>query len=369
MKKIISLAVLLMGLVVIDSLAQVETILEHKVPPGWRYKSFAVSRSDIKALYFLPVLPDEVLLTENHPGRLQVFNEKNNLIADLIIEDNYRLSKISRNDRIILCDGEESGCYHIKVLDPSGKEMYTTKAEGRWPVTAPYGKDIALVPGQEDIGPVSIIDEDTGREKARISPPTGKDKAFRIAAFFPLGEDGLYVQGVGATLCLKSYLHINEVYWKIQDIGGNIKSGVFLNDEYLAIRYGTDDFRDHKFMAGVAIVEWRTGNVVFKKKAFQISGVQDRWFSQLESLSVLVDNGSLYFYGNPNDVLRLPRRSDGRNGWDENRSVKGKFSPGQIGEITLGGKLIKPEIHAGKYVITDFGDAVRIEKSKFVDVR
>ena len=370
MKKTITFILLAIGLVVIDSIGQVGTLLDHNLPPGWKFKSFDVSRSGTKALYLIPDLPDEVLLTEKFPSRLQVFSTDNILITDLPIEENFSFSKFTRNDRIILCQGEESGCDRIRVLDLLGKELYTINAEGRWPIAAPLGKEIALVPGPEEVGSVSIIDEDTGREKAKIGPPALRDKYLKIAAFFPLGEDGFYVQGIGATLCLKSYLHRGEVYWQVQDIGGNIKSGLILSDEHLAIRFGMEDLSEKRFMAGVAVVEWRTGRVLFKKKAYQTRGIQDQWFSQLESLSIVLDEeDNLVFYGDPNDVLKLPRLSGKNSGWNESRSQKKRLSPDQLEIIRIGDKFVRPEARAGKYIIKDFGDSVRIEKSKYVDIR
>lgn len=369
MKKIISLTVLLIGVATVSMLGQVETTFERSIPPGWRYKSFDISRSGIKALYLLPDLPQDQPPAENYPRRLQIFDNENNFINDMIISDNYHFSKITRNDRIILCDGDESGCGHIKVLDRMGKEEYTVAAEGRWPVLSPRGKDIALVPGPAVIGPISIIDEDTGREKVRIDPPSTNNRALRIACFFPLGEDGLYVQGVGATLYLKSYLNIGEVYWKIQDIGGNIEKGVFLDDKYLAISYGTDDFRNHKLMAGIAVVESRTGDIVFNKKGLQIFGVKDQWYSRLASLSLSIEDDRLLFYGDPNDVISIPRRADGRKGWDVSLLKKSRLSSDQLSEIRCGKMTSEPELVAGKYVVKNFGDIIRIEKSRYIDIR
>lgn len=346
-----------------------QTIIEHSLPPGWMFKSFDVSRSNLKALCLLPDVPEEVRLKGNISRRVLIFNQTNNLISDLTLEDDFSFRKFTRNDRIILCDGGEGGCFRMKVMEPSGTEKYTIQAEGRWPVIAPLGKDIALVPGPEDVGPISIIDEDTGREKAKIEPPSNTNRAVKITAFLPLGEDGLYVQGIGATLLLKSYLHIGEVYWQIQDIGGNIRGGTYLNDEYLAISYGTDDFHNKKFTAGIAVVEWRTGNILFKKEGSQINGDKDEWFSRLNAPNVFIDNGSLYFYGNSDDVLRVPKQASGGRGWNESMLKKDKLSPNQAGEIRVGDKIVTPAVQGGKYVIVNFGDVVRIEKSKYYDVR
>ncbi len=370
MKKTAFLAFLFTVLIMIDSSGQVKSALEFALPSGWRYKSFSASPSGIKALYLLPDFPGDVLAAGRFPRRLRVFGRENDLLADLTIEDGYWLDGISKNNRIVLCDGDAGFNGHVKVLALSGKELYTVDTEGRWPVAAPDGNDIALVPGLEDAGPVSIIDEDTGREKARIGQSGSNSKTYRISAFFPFGEDGLYVQGVGATLMLKSYLHFGKVYWKIQDIGGNIKQGILLNDEYLAVSYRTDDLSGRKFAAGVAVVEWRTGNVLFNRKGHQNNGVQDRWYPNFNSLSLLIDeDGGLLFYADPDEVMRLPRRSDGKRGWDENRIVMSRLSPDQRGEVPFGNKLLKPQVIAGKYVVSDLGDAVRIEKARYTEER
>lgn len=369
MRNIIARAIIFLSFCAAFPSVQGQTIIEHNLPPGWMFKSFDVSRSNLKALSLLPDVPEEVLLTGYFPKRVQVFNQTNELISDLTLEDGFSFAKFTRNDRIIICAGDESGCYRMKVLEPSGKERCTIQAEGRWPITAPAGRDIALVPGPENVGPISIIDEDTGREKARLDPPPNNGSRFKVAAFLPLGEDGQYIQGIGATLFLKSYLHIGEIYWQIQDIGGNIRGGMYLNDEYIAVSFGTKDFSDHKIMAGVAVVECKTGAILFKKEGFQINGIKDAWFSRLNVMSVFLDNGSLYFYGNPDDVFCFPMQPGGRRGRNERTFRNDRLSPDQAEEIRVGGRVIKPEVQAGKYVIKNFGDVVRIEKSRYINVR
>lgn len=369
MKTVTASVIIFLLFCVVYSSVPARALIERNLPPGWIFRDFNISDSNLKALCLLPDVPEDVRLTGNIPRRVQVFDHTNDLIADLTMEDGFSFRKFTRNDRIILCDGEEGGCFRMKVLEPSGKEKYTIQADERWPVSAPFGKDIALVPGPEDIGPISIIDEDTGQEKARLDPPTNNGRPFKVAAFLPVGENGLYVQGIGATLYLKSYLHVGDVYWQIQDIGGNIKGGMFLNDEYLAISYGKDDFHNNRFTAGITVVEWRTGTILFKKEGSQINGVKDSWFSRLNARSVFLDEGSLYFYGNSDDVLRFPKQPDGRKGWNQSELKRVKLSPDQAAGIIVGDRVIEPIVQAGKYVIKNFGDVVRIERSKYYDVQ
>jgi hypothetical protein len=242
MRRTLFFMIVFLALFIIDCFAQPEVVLEHKLPPGWKYKEFSISLSNSKALLLFQDLSDEILLLNKPPRRLQVLDKDNKLISDFIIDGKYWLSAITSDNRIFLHDGDESGCAHIKAIDLNGNELYEAEAEGRWPIFS--GKDIALVPGPMDIGPISIIDGYTGREKFRYSVPAQRNKSFRISSFLPFCEDGFYVVGIGATLFLKSYLHQGERYWKIEDIGGNIEGSKYLNDELIAVSYNQNDFHN-----------------------------------------------------------------------------------------------------------------------------
>jgi hypothetical protein len=365
MKRITMLAFLMLGFLVIPSLSQTETVLEHRLPVGWKLKDYSISQSNVKALFLFPDLSQDMLLTDNFPRRLQVFDESNNVLSDFIIDDSYRLLGITRSDKIIIYNGDEESCYRIKVLDVLGREYYTAETGGRWPSKALFGKDIALIPGHLTSGPISIIDEDTGREKASFGQLMSGDKAFPFAAFLPIGKDGFYVVGIGASLFLKSYLHTGEVYWTVQDLGGDIKDSLFLNDDLIAVSYGTDDFRGKKLMRGVVIFEWRTGNILFNKKAFQINGQMDSWYRKLHLLNLLTENGYLIFDGDPSDIVRLPRRSKQNEGWDEGLAKKIRLVSSQTERVRVGDKLVKPKIRQGKYALMNLGDLVRIERCQY----
>ncbi|MDD8020996.1 MAG: hypothetical protein PHU81_07435 [Acidobacteriota bacterium] len=371
MKKIIPFAVLFLGIMLSYSLAQVETVLEKPVPPGWKYKAFSISSSKAKALSFLQDVPDLVLLTQHLPRRFQFFSSDNTLTADFFLEDNYYLGHMTKDNKVILVDSDGGDCYRLKALDISGKELYVVDTEGRWPCPSPDGKDIALIPGPSQIGPVSIIDSHTGREKAIIDLPAMKDKSVKIGTLLPLGEGGLYVIGIGATLCLKSYSEPNKTYWQIQDIGGNIDKSFFLDDQddqYIAVGYRLDDFKEHKFMAGVAVVEWKSGNILFNKRGFQVNGRQDEWYALLNSMSISISNGDLMLGKDPENLICFPRLSGQKKGWGHNHAVKFRINPEQTKEININGKVIKPEVHAAKYIVVDYGDRIRIEKCRYVKI-
>jgi hypothetical protein len=365
MKRNIFLVIVLLGLVIVDCYAQAEVILEHKLPPGWKYKGASISQSNTKAIFLIQDISDDILLRNTLPRRLQVLDKDNALISEISIDGKYWLSTITSDNRIFLHDGDESGCNHIKAIDIYGNDLFEAAAEGRWPVFS--SKDIALVPGPMDIGPISIIDGYTGREKLRYRVPTHGDKPVRISTFLPFSDDGFYVVGIGATLFLKSYLHQGMRYWKVDDIGGNIESSMYLNDDMIAVSYKKNDFHDKNLMAGIAVIEWRTGNIVFNKHGFQKNGVRDSWYAKLQLLNLMADNDDLMFYGDPDGVISLPRLSNGRKGWDKDRPERRKLLDSQAKEMAEGDRLVKPE-RAGKYIIINSGDSIRIEKSEYLRI-
>jgi len=357
--------IFLMGWLVLESFGQAEVVFEHKLPPGWKYKSFSISRSGLKALYLLPDLPDLVLLEGEFQKRLQVFDKDGNLINDLMLEEWWWLGGFTRDDHIVLKYGDENGISSIEVMNIEGKKISSANVGGRWPTAAHLGKDIAFIPRRGEDGAVSIVDEATGREKARFEQPTHDGKTIGMSCFLPIGEDGMYVVGVGGTLFLRSYLHPGKEIWVIPDIGGDIRYSWFLDDELIFFSYGKDDFETHKLLAGTAIIEWRTGKILFNKKGYQIDLVQDAWFGKFYNPAVHIVDGDLIFRGLSGDV-RLPRCPDPGKGWDESRLKKCHLLPSQTDIIRLDGTHARPE-EQGNYIIKDFGDAVRVEKCMYVD--
>jgi hypothetical protein len=364
MKKTLPFIIFLMGLAVLGTFGRAEVILDHKLPAGWKYKSWAMSRSGFKAIFLLPDLPDMMLLTRDFPKRLQVFDKVGNLVNDMILEENYRLSGFTRDNKIILTRGDENGCYRIKVVETDGRVCFIADAGGRWPSTALFGREIALVPGvSSDFAPCSIIDAETGKEKFRIGPLSMKRPD---ACFLPVGEDGLYIVGIDEALFLRSYLHKGMDFWKIENIGGSIEHYGFLDEKYLAIQYRIDDFDADRFMVGSAVIEWRSGKVVFDKRGFQVDQKQDDWHRRLDAFSLYLDRGDLVFLIGDGLGIRIPRKFPPGEGWDERRLSKLKWPPDRIWRRSPNGKSVRAD-ERGRYLIWDFGDAVRIEKAEFME--
>jgi len=113
--------------------------------------------------------------------------------------------------------------------------------------------------------------------------------------------------------------------------------------------------------------EWGTKTCPSAKLPLTSCCRRDSWYAKLHLLNLIVDNDDLIFYGDPDGVISLPRYSNGRKGWDEGRLEKRKLLDSQAKEMAVGDRLVKPE-RAGKYIIINSGDSIRIEKSDYLRI-
>lgn len=352
------------GLLVQGVLAQSEVVLEHKTPTGWTFRKAAISASGENALFLFQDLPSEVRLAGNFLKRLQVFDKNNNLTADFVIDDDYWLSDFTRDSRIILTKGSEDGVSRIKVIDLNGKELFSIPSEGRVPEPALLGKEISLVPRQGHVGPISIIDEETGRELLKYEPVAVKPEVADHTCFLSIGKDGMFITGIGASLALKSYMNGVKTIWRILDIGGNIVNSKFLDDDFLVVEYERGDYQADKLQRGIAIILWRTGDILFTKRGSQIAQKPDSWYYLLSARDISLEDGALVFPGNDGKGVLIPRRAGNGAGWDESaqKRVKRADKP----ENLLNKGPIYRQIINGKYIIDESGDTIRIEKLRYV---
>ena len=365
MKKTIMI-LLLSALILLPLLAQ-EDVHIYNIPPGWKFKRFH-SRELFRALYLLPDLPDEQLVRGDVPGRLLVFDKQDNLISDLNLEPWWWL-KTFIGDKILLEQADEDGTYFIELVDLNGKEIYSLNTHDRWVAKALIGNDLVLEPSKErqQIGPISIIDGETGQEKFRLEPFQGPNGPSMPDCFLLIG-DGFYVIGKGASLFLKSYYEPNKTFWQIWNIGGNIKDAMFLNKDLIAIGYGFDDFKKDIFMSGAAVIEWRTGEVLFNKNAIRRrlkddKWHEDKWFNSLNYLNLSIEEDGGLIIG---DEMLSPK-SGGKKGWDETKpkKIKLRTTPEEI--FSAVGKKGRLE-YDRRYLVIDFGTQVRVEKRRYVVV-
>jgi len=363
MRKTIMILILT-ALILLPLLAQ-EDIHEYKIPSGWKFKHYR-SGELFRALYLVPDLPEEQLLGGKVKARLLVFDKQDNLISDLILEPGWWFGYFI-GEKILLEQGDEMGIYFIKLVDLDGKEIYNLNTQERWVNAGLIGNDLVLEPLKErgQIGPISIIDGEMGREKFRLEPFQGPNGPSIPDCFLLIG-DGFYVVGKGASLFLKSYFEPNKTYWQIWNIGGNIKEAMFLNKDLMAIGYGFDDFKKGIFISGAAVIEWKTGDILFNKMAIRRGKNSDKWFNSLKYLSLSIEeDGGLIIKENEDTGTILPPKSGGKKGWDEKSPKKVKLRPTVKDIHSSVGNKGRVEIW-GKTVIIDFGTQVRVEKRKYV---
>lgn len=343
-----------------------EVVLERTLPPGWIFKEFYASGSGLKALFLIQDLPDVVRATGKVAGRLQIFDQSNNLVSDLTLPEWHWFRDFLGNDRILISIGDENGTWEVKAIDFSGREIYSVDAGGRWVQKAVLGNDFALTPRLlEETGPISIIDGEKGTEKLKIFPyPKGPQGQILPSCFLLIG-DGYYVTGLGATLFMENCSQPGRKFWMIKNIGGNIHDAMILNRDLIAIGYHEKaDYKKNEFVSGLAVIEWKTGRMLFRKSAHLEKGVKDFWYPAVEYLNLIIEeDGSLLFYGDDRAV-RLPKEKAGGEEWNEAKAIKLKADPSQ--RLRRDGKeTFRIEVKR-RYVVKDFGNFIRVEKRRWL---
>jgi len=148
---------------------------------------------------------------------------------------------------------------------------------------------------------------------------------------------------------------------------------MFLNKDLMAVGYGFDDFEKARFMTGVAVIEWRTGKILFNKYATRVrqgeNWKEDKWFNSFQHLLLSIGDGEeLIIKENEDSGTILPPKAGRKgswNGWDETRARKIKYMPVPQEIYSSDGKKARAQI-LGDTIIKDFGTFVRIERRKFV---
>lgn len=346
-----------------------EVVLERALPPGWVFKSFYYSPHDenapsaLKALFLIQDLPVEIRASGRVARRLQVLDSAGNLVADLILPEWHWFEGFIGNDRLLLTVGDEGGAGQVKVLDFNGHEIYSLEAGGRWVQQAVLGNDFALVPrlGVET-GPISIIDGENGREKLKIEPYPEGPQGLPLPSCFLLIGDGYLLTGLGATLFLENYNQPGQKLWMIKDIGGNIKKARILRKDLIAVSYDIrTDFKRNEFIAGLVVIEWKTGRVLFKKSARQEEGRDRFWYQLIRSLNVGIEqDDSLLFYLD-DEAIKLPREKASGQEWDGAKAVRLRIHPSQKSQPAPSKENFRIKMY-GNYVVKDYGHFVRVEK-------
>ena len=331
---------------------------EYKIPQGWAFREAVFSDSGLKAIVIWQDVPREVARYGIFQSRLLIFNKENQLVNELGF-GKPKFPRLTRDDKIILMESDENGAVNkITVFDSLGGQLSEIGTKGRWPLPALQGKEIGLGEPRVGtplgfIGPVSIIDGETGKEKITVEPPSGKS----FSGFLPIGEGGRFLIALGATVYLRTYLHPEQVLWKIDNIGGNVTSINPVDENHIGIQYHVVNIEANKFLAGVAIIEWRSGNIVFKQESQNPrTGL---WKILHNGVNITLEEGDLIFtnFGLKSGI-RVAKSDQFPAKWDNTKFKKYKINNwGERDQTTPDNKHL---IKRGK-------DFVRIERIKYVE--
>ncbi|MGB4703905.1 MAG: hypothetical protein WBI18_02345 [Candidatus Saccharicenans sp.] len=343
-----------------------ELLFQQNIPNGWKFKEYFP-----RALYLIQDIPGPEILTAHPSRRLLVMNKDYKIVADFVLEDNWWFGGFL-GENILLCYGDETGTYAVKLIDLRGKEIYNLKNgdEGLFLEQALMGDDFALVPDREnmDSGKILIFDGKRGVQRFKLEIKDSSGSLKTPHAFYLIGE-GYFLLGMGATLTLKNYSETHKglkTLWQIQNIGGNIRQLRSLNQNLIAVGYDFEDVNRQVYMAGVAIVNWRTGKILFDKKATRRGNKESPLFRCLRNLSLWLEEDGTLILMEGDRGIALPGIARNKNtGWDEKSVRKVKLAPPKeeiLSSIIDGGKV---ELR-GKTVIKDFGSYIRVEKRKLI---
>lgn len=329
-----------------------EELLKVEVPAGFIYKFFEISPSGLKAIGFI----------EHQPGRLisdlsvvKILDSANRLIEDKILDSGWIFGGFIQDKYILLENGDEFYTSEVKIVDLKGAEILSIKDVGfRRLFHDLHGREMAVAALDNDSAyvPSVVYDLTAGREKFRLGPiplPSNFKKKISLwtgtRIFLPVGEDNLFLWGIGATVFLQRYDRPGYI-WKIDNIGGNINEGKFLNEEYLAVSYFVPD---KKYKEGLAVVRWRDGQVVFRIENYIVNDRREKdllplsvdglYFDEDLNLNFLIDDGRL---------MKIYFNKENKT-WDE--KIK-KFHKYNFGKSIVAGKG-RPKVIKGHIYIAD----------------
>lgn len=355
--KRISIGALLLAIILLGSFAQVTNKFEFNIPPGWAFKTASLSRNGLKVVTLVQNFFSEDQASNNIPSRLLVFDKNNTILNDLSYPEPKQVL-ITRDDNVIIMGGIES-INDITVLDSRGTPMFDTSTKGRRPIPALLGKDIGLARTEfgdraEIVGTVSIIDGVTGKERMSFGPPTGKGVT-GYSGFLPIGEGGQFLTAIGATVCLRTYLQPKETLWRVDNIGGNVRTIIPLDGDYVGIAYDANDFRAKKYRAGIVVLDRRDGKILFRQESHNPQA--GLWKFLHGALNVTLDEGDLFFTDpSTGEGVRVPKGIGSSAQWDMR----------QLKEYELINKSSNDEMTLdSRYVVKSKTDDLLITKAQY----
>lgn len=301
-----------------------EVVLRHEIPNGFIYKGIDVSPSGMKGIVFLQPqtgkLYSDLLM-------LEIFDPNNTMILSKVLHSGWIFEGFTPDNKLILSKGDDSDSVsEIKILDINGTELLSIPDIGsRRLVFDLFGREMAIAALGYDgaYQPSIVYDAVTGREKFKYGPVNlaakikNKNRRPLIEGprlFLPIGKDNLFLVGLGATILLQQYDKPGYL-WKIDNIGGNINEGKFLDQDYLAVSYYVPERR---YKEGLAIIRWKDGEIVFRIENYIVN---DRREKDLPVLSVdylyLDEDFNLNFVYDDGQIFKIHFNKENKK-WDEN---------------------------------------------------
>jgi len=258
----------------------------------------------------------------------------------------------------------------LQFLSPGGDELFKIDGVGdRRIIFDPSGKELALAAlGYDGLYEETVVfDTKTGKEKFRqgpmklSGPTTTNTKATAFtgpALFLPVGEDNLYLFGVGASLFLKKYDEPGEK-WTIKDIGGNISNGKFLDEQHVGVSYYVPG---SVYKEGLAVVDWKNGQIVFRLENQRVNDQKQKELPSLDADNAHFDKEkNLVFLNEDGEIFIMPFEKESRS-WQE-KKVR-YYLAGGVSKSTRGDmkrfRVVRGEI----YFADEESDRIIIRKIK-----
>lgn len=287
-------------LVAAGVLGQGTDVFEYEIPSGWTLRDAYLSENGWKALLIWQDVDDPMAAYRGEfSSKLLVFDRHDRLIKELPF-NKPKFLRLTRDDTLILVEAREDS---MTAIDRNGHKLFEKQTNGKSPIPALLGKEIAL--GQWDgmgpadlVGPITVIDARTGRDKATLEPPVA-GMAGALKDILPIGADGPYLAAGGTSVALATYRPQEHILWKIQDVGGKVAAIEPLDGRHVGISYhvvepDAQNPSNLRFLGGVIILEWRSGNIVFRQES--LDPQKGLWrFLHNYSVNISLIDGDLFF--------------------------------------------------------------------------
>ncbi|HRD02464.1 MAG TPA: hypothetical protein PLP57_07465 [Candidatus Saccharicenans sp.] len=337
---------------------QVGVAFEKKVPFGMIFKKFDISSSGHRALFYIEH-SDEINKFWPDWSKLEIYDPDNRLILEKVLERDCSFHGFSPDGKIILSYGDDPMVIGaLQFLTLGGAELFKIDGVGdRRIIFDPTGKELALAAlGCNGLYEDTVVyDTKTGKEKFRQGPiklsglnaKNPKATGFiGLGLFLPVGEDNLYLYGVGASLFLKKYDESGQK-WSIKDIGGNISHGKFLDEEYAAVSYYVPD---PEYKEGLVVVDWKNGQIVFRLENKRINDKKQKRLPSLVADSVHFDKEkNLVFLNEDGEIFILPFEKESRS-WQEKKIRN--YLAGMVSKSSMG-KMKRFKMVSGEIYFSD----------------